>query len=384
MRYLSSAFAANLCLVLLAVHAAAAQKYKVTDLGTLGGQSFGMDIGQSGKVTGDSYIACSECALSHAFLYRNGIMLDLGTLPGGSFSSGFGISEGERREGERRKELLVTGSSNFESCTFDNCSPIHAVLFKNGNVIDLGTLPGGTDSQGYAVNREGDVTGWADDGQNQHPFLYTNGQMQDLGTLPGGVEGFGMDLTEGESRDRDTRWANHRDREQRVQVTGFSSTAAGFEHAFLYRNGKMHDLGTLPGGSSSAGYAINQDGLVTGYSSASDGNAHAILYSHGVMHDLGTLPGRTESFGDDINRFGQIVGFSRAGFDSHAFLYSHGAMQDLNDLISPTSGWILEFANAINDRGQITGTGNHNGEEHAFRLNPISDPKIDEDGDDSD
>jgi len=102
------------------------------------------------------------------------------------------------------------------------------------------------------------------------------------------------------------------------------------------------------------------------------------------MHDLGTLPGRTESFGDDINRFGQIVGFSRAGFDSHAFLYSHGAMQDLNDLISPTSGWILEFANAINDRGQITGTGNHNGEEHAFRLTPISDPKIDEDGDDSD
>ena len=54
----------------------------------------------------------------------------------------------------------MTGSSNFESCTFDNCSPIHAVLFRNGNVIDLGTLPGGTDSQGYAVNREGDVTGW--------------------------------------------------------------------------------------------------------------------------------------------------------------------------------------------------------------------------------
>jgi probable HAF family extracellular repeat protein len=146
----------------------------------------------------------------------------------------------------------------------------------------------------------------------------------------------------------------------------------------------MHDLGTLPGGGSSAGYAINQDGQVTGYSTGPDGNAHAILYSHGVMHDLGTLPGRTESFGDDINRFGQIVGFSRAGFDSHAFLYSHGAMQDLNDLISPTSGWILEFANAINDRGQITGTGNHNGEEHAFRLTSISDPKIDEDGDDSD
>jgi probable HAF family extracellular repeat protein len=379
MRYLSSAFAANLCFALLAAQAATAQQYKVIDLGTLGGQSFGLDISRSGAVTGDSYIACAECALSHAFLYRNGIMQDLGTLPEGSFSSGYGISEGERR-----KEVLVTGSSNFESCTFDNCSPIHAVLFKNGNVIDLGTLPGGTDSQGYAVNREGDVTGWADDGHNQHPFLYSDGHMQDLGTLPGGVAGFGMDLTEGESKDRDTKGTNHRDREESVQVTGFSSTGAGPEHAFLYRNGNMQDLGTLPGGNSSAGYAINQAGQVTGYSNAPDGAAHAILYSHGVMHDLGTLPGRSESFGTGINRSGQIVGFSRIGFDSRAFLYSHGAMQDLNDLISSTSGWVLEFANAINDRGQITGTGNHGGEEHAFRLTPISDLKMDEDDNDSD
>jgi probable HAF family extracellular repeat protein len=379
MRYLSSAFAANLSFALLAAQAVTAQQYKVTDLGTLGGQSFGLDIGQSGEVTGDSYIACAECALSHAFLYRNGIMQDLGTLPGGSFSSGYGISEGERR-----KEVLVTGSSNFESCTFDNCSPIHAVLFKNGNVIDLGTLPGGTNSQGYAVNRAGDVTGWADDGHNQHPFLYSEGHMQDLGTLPGGAGGFGMDLTNGESKDRETNKADRGDREEGVQVTGFAFTALGPEHAFLYRKGMMQDLGTLPGGDSSAGYAINQAGQVTGYSAPPGGYAHAILYSHGVMHDLGTLPGRTESFGTGINRSRQIVGFSRAGFDSHAFLYSHGAMQDLNDLISSTSGWVLEFANAINDRGQITGTGNHGGEEHAFRLTPTSDPAIDEDGNDRD
>ena len=63
MRCLLSVFAANLCFALPAVQAAAAQQYKVTDLGTLGGQSFGLNIGQSGEVTGDSYIACAECAL---------------------------------------------------------------------------------------------------------------------------------------------------------------------------------------------------------------------------------------------------------------------------------------------------------------------------------
>jgi len=43
-------------------------------------------------------------------------------------------------------------------------------------------------------------------------------------------------------------------------------------------------------------------------------------------------------------------------------------MIDLNSLIAAASGWILTEAYAINDRGEIVGSGLLNGVEQAFRL----------------
>jgi len=384
MRRFSFVFALHLCLLLLLARAATAQRYTITDLGTLGGsQSIGLDISQGGQVTGNSSIACLHCSLSHAFLYHNGYMQDLGTLPGGSFSAGYGVSGGARHERGERQEILVTGSSNLEACSFNNCSPVHAFLYENGNMSDLGTLPGGSNSEGYAVNRTRQVTGWADDGNNQHAFLYSNGIMQDLGTLPGGIASFGVGINDGDQKGKEKNEGEYREHENRAQVTGYSSTAGGSEHAFLYSNGTMRDLGTLPGGRFSAGYAINQAGQVTGYSEVPGGNARAFLYSNGTMRDLGTLPGTDDSFGEGINRSGMVVGFSTTFPDSRAFLYSNGTMQDLNGLIPSNSGWVLEFANAINDRGQITGSGTYAGETHAFLLTPVcaQNKEHDRDGD---
>jgi hypothetical protein len=45
-------------------------------------------------------------------------------------------------------------------------------------------------------------------------------------------------------------------------------------------------------------------------------------------------------------------------------------MKDLNKLIPSGSGWVLEQAFAINNAGQIVGTGTINGKEHGFLLTP--------------
>ena len=74
MRYPSffglSALALSLC-----AHAAYAQSgYTITDLGSLGGDSYAYGINNSGQVTGVYYTATAY----HAFLYSNGAMRDIG------------------------------------------------------------------------------------------------------------------------------------------------------------------------------------------------------------------------------------------------------------------------------------------------------------------
>jgi probable HAF family extracellular repeat protein len=97
-----------------------------------------------------------------------------------------------------------------------------------------------------------------------------------------------------------------------------------------------------------------------------------------LTHDLGTLAGGW-SEGLGINAAGQIVGRAYAddGPSSymHAFSYDsiHG-MGDLNSLIDPLSGWKLVEAAAINDAGQITGSGVIGGQVHACILTPVPEP----------
>jgi len=73
-----------------------------------------------------------------------------------------------------------------------------------------------------------------------------------------------------------------------------------------------------------------------------------------------------------INNNEVVVGWStRANGTGYAFSWTRaGGMIDLNTLLPLNSGWVLMEANGINDKGQITGYGLHNGVGRAFRLSP--------------
>lgn len=149
-------------------------------------------------------------------------------------------------------------------------------------------------------------------------------------------------------------------------------------HAFLYKDGAMHDLGSLSpdAGDYSLGNAISESDEIVGETAvgadcSSVVEIHAMAYRNGTMHDLGTLvpasiaatagTGYSTAFG--VNDRGEIVGQSDidATGTMHAFLYDRGKMFDLNSLVDPNDPLAryvtLTAAWAINCGGWIAAEG---------------------------
>ena len=92
------------------------------------------------------------------------------------------------------------------------------------------------------------------------------------------------------------------------------------------------------------------------------------------MHDLGTLPGGTESFAYGINNHGVIVGYSTtANGTFRAVMWADGKIINLNRFLprrAKVAGVVLGIAYAINDKGQIAVVATVNGHGHGFLLAP--------------
>src|SRR4030067_2703508 len=142
------------------------------------------------------------------------------------------------------------------------------------------------------------------------------------------------------------------------EVVGYIQTNTQEDHAFLWSNGVMSDLGTL-GGTLSYAHAINDKGEVIG-EFWSGVNSKSFLYKDGVMNDLGTLGGTTSSQAGDINKKGQITGsYDYAGYYK-PFLYNKGAISNLGTL-----GGTLAFAYGINNKREVVVVSHFSGDSSA-------------------
>ncbi len=367
-------------------------QYQVSNLPDFGGTSSG------GNSINDQSWAAGYSRLPnrnrHATLWRNSLLTDLFTLGGPNSSVTWnvkntagiivGISQTATPE-----PLGESWSSAAFYSTPNNVGYINLGFVWEqslGQMRGLPNFPGGNNGFATGANNLGQVVGWAENGVHDgacvspqvlqfRPAMWTLGppdQIQDLPLIPGDTSGAATAIN---------------DNGQIVGISGICDQAVGrhtARHAVLWENGGVTDLGNLGAQWWNTPTAINQRGDVVGF----DGDPafvegdilHAFMWTRedGIRH-LKPLQGRSPKHVDSeaygINQARQVVGIScDVNFiDCRAVIWDHGnTPTDLNELKGSYSAR-LESAKDINDNGEITGRAiDGNGVRTAYLAIPLN------------
>lgn len=303
----------------------------------------GLGINSSGRVCG--WTAFGDRTYYHGFVWTPGAALsDLPTL-GGKASYAAGLDDAGNAVG-----WAQTKQGSYR-----------AVQWKDGRVIDL---TGKNGSQAYATNNAGQVVGYAQISRAVRAFAWRNGAYV---TLDGTSA---LDINEG------GRIVGH-DGDIAVLWTPDIANGTKFTRTVISGSGWSRATGL---NDSQPGRGVQ----VVGWSSFVAGTnrpIHAFLWSEGALLNIHPAA-RTASEAYGINNNGVIVGEASGFADGdHAFRWTISldgiiTSADLNDLNGDGQydfpDWLLRDAYAINDAGQITGSGYYRGVERAFLLTPVT------------
>jgi probable HAF family extracellular repeat protein len=230
---------------------------------------------------------------------------------GGGNGAAFGINDRGQVAGEAEKDVADP------TCVSPQVLQYKPVIWDREGVHELPTFPGDPDGAALAINDSSEAVGWSGTcapgyGPHEtflHALLWKDGTMTDLGNLGGKTNTVAADIN------------------NRGQVIGYSNLANdSTHHAFLWHAGVMTDLGTLDGDFSSDASDINEIGQVVGASQDASGNPRAFLFQHGTITDLNELiPTNSPLFllyGGAINSRSEITGGAllKGTTDVHAFL----------------------------------------------------------------
>ncbi len=349
-------------------------QYQVSDLAALGGTSSGGNsINDQSWVAGYSRLPDNQSR--HAALWRSGSILDLGTLGGPNSSVTWNV---------KNTEGIIVGISQtampeplgewWSSFAFypgpNNIGYINlGFVWEQDQMRGLPTFAGGNNGFATGANNLGQVVGWAENGVHDptccchqvlqfRPAVWALGppdQIHDLPLIPGDTSGAATAIN---------------DNGQIVGISGICDQAVGrhtARHAVLWENGGVTDIGNLGAQWWNTPTAINQHGDVVGFAGDPafvEGDIlHAFIWTkdNGIkaLKPLrGRVPEHVDSEAYGINERRQVVGIScDANFvDCRAVIWDHGVYPtDLNDLKAPGYSALLASAKDINNKGEITG-----------------------------
>ena len=351
-------------------------QYQVSTLPDFGGTSSG-----GNSINDQSWVSGYSRQLDrnrHATLWRNGALTDLLTLGGPNSSVTWnvkntaGIIVGISQTATTPEPNGENWSSAAFYSTPNNVGYINlGFVWQNNQMRGLPNFPGGNNGFATGANNLGQVVGWAENGVHDpnccctqvlqfRPAVWTLGppdQIQDLPLIPGDSSGAATAIN---------------DNGQIVGISGICDQAVGrhtAKHAVLWENGTVMDIyPDAPAPWWNTPTAINQHGDVVGFAGDStdvEGNIlHAFIWTKDngiqVLKPLrGRVPQHVDSEAYGINEAGQVVGVSCAAdqVDCRAVIWNHGVYPtDLNDPdLKGSYSGFLASAKDINNKGEITG-----------------------------
>jgi probable HAF family extracellular repeat protein len=235
---------------------------EMSELPTLGGPNgFAAGVNKQGQIVGwaENTVEDPTCDLTrtqrlefHAIIWgpEENQIQQLPEFPGDTATAATAVND----KGQ------VVGISGICDRAVGRRSAIHAVIWENGTVNDLGNIGGDAWNTPVAINKYGEIVGFANvtpgPAFNAHAFRWTEEEkIQDLGVLPVHSQSEGS-ISQGLGINK------------HGQVVGISCLA-GFEdcRAFIWENGVMTDLNAVvPGYSGHLVFAndINDSGEITG------------------------------------------------------------------------------------------------------------------------
>ena len=213
------------------------------------------------------------------------------------------------------------------------------VAWLDGDPLDLGTL--GAEGEAWGINSSGWIVGRSfvpEGNRGWHAFLWRDGRIEDIGTLGGYPS---------------QAWAIN----NFGHIVGDSRNVLGTVEAFIWRDGKMDSLLAFDPQLNSFAYGLDNEGQMVGKSFKRFGQFNterAALWQSNEIIDLGTH--RSDNMGRgqarEINDLGYIVGWADDETSrSKAFIWLEGRMYNIHTL----GLYSQSFAYAINNLGQVVG-----------------------------
>jgi uncharacterized membrane protein len=239
-----------------------------------------------------------------------------------------GFSESEAR-GSNISGYVVGFATSSDQVT--------AFTYKKGKLVRLR----GKNSKAHAVNDAGEVVGESEI-EGKAPVVAARWNHRQVASLGGCCSGVARGIN------------NH------GQIIGDLYDQAGRYRAFLLDG--IHGIQSLgPASGYSSAIAINDAGHVL--LQEPERGVSVYRSSNATVHI--EIPDHQSGDGRAINNADEVVGAFGPYFDADdAFLWSEkDGFRDLNELIPAGSGWKLQVATGINDRGEIVGLGSHSGED---------------------